>query len=197
MLAIRKLALRAAVRRLARDEQGTIAIIFALCCFVCVMVTGLAIDIGRVMHAERSLTAAMDAAALAAAKGMRTAGLNDAEVADVARKFFDANMKGHGGDYQNIQSFAVTVDRNTNAVTIAVESEVPMIFANVGGISKIDVPKSSVAIFDTKNIEVGIQLDVTGSMCAPCSKIADLKAAIAGPNGLLDILMPDGGTPYG
>lgn len=182
------------LRAFSHDEKGTIAIIFGLCAFVVVMVTGLAIDIGRVMHAERSITSAMDAAALAAAKSMRGTGLSDAEVEAVAQRYFEANMQGHGASYATINSFSVNVDRASNSVAINVESDVPMIFANVGGISKISVPKGSVAIFDTKNIEIGLQLDVTGSMCMPCSKIEALKDAVAGPDGLLDVLMPDGGT---
>lgn len=187
-------SLASAVRDFAEDAKGAIAIVFALTLFVVIMVTGLAIDIGRVMHAERSLSAAIDAAALAAAKGLRVSNLTDAEVEEVAQRYFQANMQGTGASYANVQSFAVNVDRSSNSVSIDVNSEIPMIFANVGGISRINVPKASVAIFDTKDVEIGLQLDVTGSMCQPCSKIAALKDAVAGPDGLLDILMPDGGT---
>lgn len=182
------------LRSAANDERGTIAIIFGLSIFVVVLVTGLAIDVGRVMHAERTIASALDAAALAAARGMRVAGLTDDEVQAMAQRYFEANMKGHGGSYADVQSFTAAVDRTTNSVALSVESQVPMLFANVGGISHVSLPKGSVAIFDTKNIEIGLQLDVTGSMCMPCTKIAALKDAVAGPNGLLDILLPDGGT---
>jgi Flp pilus assembly protein TadG len=179
---------------IARNEQGTVAVIFAVSAFVLLMVTGLAVDIGRVMHAERTLSAAIDAAALAAAKGIRSQNLTDAEAKEVARQYFEANMKGNGAGYANVQNFSVAIDRDHNSVAINVDSEVPMLFANVGGISKMSLPKGSVAIYETKDIEVGIQLDVTGSMCQPCTKIAALKDAVAGPNGLLDILLPDNGT---
>lgn len=187
-------SIHSTTQAMARDENGAIAIIFGICAFFVVMVTGLAIDIGRVMHAERTLTSAIDAAALAAAKSMKTSSLSDAEVEALAQRYFDANMTGRGGSYAIVQSFSVNVDRPRNSVAIEVRSEVPMVFANVGGIDKISIPKGSIAIYDTKDIEVGLQLDVTGSMCSPCSKIAALKDAIAGPDGLLDILMPDSGT---
>ncbi|MEZ5817646.1 MAG: pilus assembly protein TadG-related protein [Hyphomicrobiaceae bacterium] len=193
MLAVNSRKIESLARDVARDDKGTIAIIFALCIMVIFLVTGLAIDVGRVMHAERKLAAAIDAAALAAAKGLRTQNLSDTEVEEMAQRYFEANMQG-GGNYAHVQSFSVNVDRNNNSVAIDVASEVPMIFANVAGISKISVPKGSVAIYDTKDIEIGLQLDVTGSMCQPCSKIAALKDAVAGPDGMLDILMPDGGT---
>ena len=181
-------------RDMRRDESGTVAIFFSLSCFVVLMITGLAFDFGRAMHAERTMTNAIDAAALAAAKGMRVSGLSDAEVEAVAQKYFEANMHGHGAGYATIQSFSVNVDRDKNSVAIDVSGEVPTIFGAFAGVSTITVPKSAVAIYDTKDIEIGLQLDVTGSMCMPCTKIDALKKAVAGPNGLLDILLPDNGT---
>ncbi|MDX2155572.1 MAG: pilus assembly protein TadG-related protein [Hyphomicrobiaceae bacterium] len=176
-----------------RDESGSVAIIFAISSFFLMMVTGLAIDVGRVMHVERSMASAIDAAALAAAKSMRS-GLGDAAVEEVAQRYFDANMAGRGGTYGNIKSFSVSVDRAASSVRIDVQSDVPTIFANIAGITKVSVPKSSSAVFENKSIEVGLQLDVTGSMCQPCTKIDALKDAVAGPDGLLDILMPDNGS---
>ena len=181
-------------RAFRRDELGSIAIIFGLTSLVVVMVTGLAIDVGRVMHANSALSEALDSAALAAAKGMQASNLTDAEVEDVARRYFEVNMQGHGGNYAVVRTFTATVDRARGSVTLDARAEVPTTFANVAGVSSFAVPKSSVAMFDSKDLEVGIQLDLTGSMCQPCSKIAALKDAVAGPGGLLDILLPDGGT---
>ncbi len=55
--------------------------------------------------------------------------------------------------------------------------------------SSFTVPKSSVAIFDSKDIEVALQLDLTGSMSG--HKITDLKNAT---RNLIDILLPDSPT---
>ena len=181
-------------RNAARDEHGAVAMIFALSIFVLILVAGLAIDIGRVMHAERTLSAAIDAAALAAAKGIRSQNLTDAEATEVARNYFEANYKDAGGSYANVQSFSVDIDRDRNSVAINVASDVPTLFATVAGIDKIAVPKKAVAVYESKDIEIGLQLDVTLSMCMPCSKIEALKDAVAGTDGMLDILLPDNGT---
>lgn len=183
-----------AARSFCGNEDGAVAIIFSLAAMALFLTTGLAIDVGRVMHSERTVANALDAAALAAAKGMKVSGLTDHEVEDVAQRYFNANMAGHGGTYADVQSFNVTVNRANNSVAIDVVSEVRTIFGQIAGIEKISMPRNSVAIFDTKDIEIGLQLDVTGSMCSPCSKMAALKDAVAGDGGLLDIMMPDGGT---
>ncbi|MFV0298200.1 MAG: pilus assembly protein TadG-related protein [Hyphomicrobiaceae bacterium] len=176
------------------NTQGTVAIIFGLCIFVLFLAVGLAIDTGRVMHAKSTLADAADAAALAAAKELKQSNLTDQEVRDLALKYFEANITGHGGNYAEVQSFQVQIDRNQNSVRLDIASTVPTVFGPLAGINTIDVPNTSVAIFDSKDIEVGLQLDITGSMCYPCSKIDALKDAVAGAGGLLDILMPDSGT---
>lgn len=181
-------------RRFRGNEDGTIAIIFALTAFVIFLVVGLAIDVARVTHAQRSLSDSLDSAALAAAKGLQVSGLSDAEVEALAHKFFNTNMQGHGGSYADVKSFSVSVDRGNNSVAIRVASEVPTLFGALAGVPKFEVPTASVAIFDSQNIEIGLQLDLTGSMCQPCSKIQALKDAVAGPGGLFDILLPDAGS---
>ncbi len=176
-------------RSFASDERGTVAIIFSLCAFVLVMVTGLAIDVGRTFQANSKIGSAIDAAALAAAKGLRLNNLNNADVTALAKKYFDINLAGPGGDIATIDSFAVDINRNNSSVAINIAASVPTYFARIGGVETIALPKSSVAIFDSKDIEVGLQLDVTGSMGG--RKIADLKRAT---KNLLDIMIPDAPT---
>lgn len=170
-------------------QDGTIAIIFALTVFVVIMMTGLAIDVARLMHANTKLTAAADAAALAAARGMRDERLTDEEVRDLAEQYFTVNMKGSGGNYAVVKTFDVTVDRERNTIAVDVDTDVPTLFAQVAGIQKIALPKSSLAVYEGKDVELGLQLDVTGSMRG--RKLADLKSAV---NDLLGIMLPDEGT---
>ena len=177
-----------------KAEEGTIALIFALSAFICIMAIALCVDVGRILHAERKLAAAGDAAVLAAAKSLKEQGLDDAEVQALATKYLETNLEG-GGNYAHLLSVSVVVDRRINAVTMNIDTEVKTYFAGVAGFHKVSIPKQSVAIYDSKDIEVGLQLDVTGSMCSPCRKIQDLKDAVAGTDGLLDILLPDSGTP--
>lgn len=180
-----------------RSNEGSIAIIFALTTFIILMVSGLAIDYGRAMHAERKLAGAVDAAALAAAKVMRDSSLTDSDLQGVAAQYFEANMQGIG--YAIIKSLVVTVDRPANAITVEVEGEVKTTLGQLAGIDKLTLPRSAVARFDQRDVEIGLQLDVTGSMCQTasggsdptCAKLNALKAAVG---VLLDQVMPDGTT---
>ena len=174
------------VRKFASDERGTIAIIFSLCVFVLVSIVGLAIDIGRLYHASSKITDSIDAAALAAAKSLRLANLDDAGVRQVAQQYFNADIAGSGGKYAKIDSFQVNINRATGSVDVNVAASVDTIFARIAGVSAFVVPKSSTAVFSSKDIEVALQLDMTGSMGG--SKIVDLRKAT---KNLLDILLPD------
>jgi Flp pilus assembly protein TadG len=177
------------INRFASDERGTVAMIFSLCIFVVFMIVGLAIDVGRVYQTSGRVAASIDAAALAAAKGLRLANLTEAEVLEIAKAYFEAEIDGPGGSYAKIESLSVNIDRAKGSVSIDVVANVPMLFAAVGGIENISVPRSTVAIYDSKDIEVGLQLDVTGSMGG--SKIAALKTAT---KNLIDVLLPDSQT---
>ena len=175
-----------------KAEDGTVAIIFALTAAVSVMVTGLAIDVGRATQVKTQIAGAADAAALAAAKAMHDSGASNAQAQAIALQFFNANFKGPAAAFATINSVNVTIDNRTNAVGVDINANVKTLFGGLAGVTTISVPGSAVAIYDSKDIELGLQLDVTGSMAG--QKILDLKDAVAGQNGLIDIMLPSSGT---
>ena len=177
------------LKRFRRSEDGAIAIIFALTASALVMMAGLAIDIGRLMHASAKMTSALDAAALSAAKSMREGGLSDEDVKQVAERYFQLNFAGTGVNYTVAGDLAVSVNRVTNAIELSIQGQVPTVFARIAGIEQFTVPHTSTAVYESSDIELALQLDVTGSMAG--SRLADLKVAVS---DLLEIMMPEGGT---
>ncbi len=173
------------------DEKGSVAILFGLTAVVVTMAVGMAFDIGRSMSSKTKVAQAADAAALAAAKGLRLEGLSEAEAITLAKKVFAENMRHGSGNWTKIDSVNVTIDRNTSQATVDVKSHVPTTFAGVAGIEKMSSPGTATALFESRDIEVSIQLDLTGSMCNPCSKLDDLKEAT---KDLVDILIPSSPT---
>ena len=175
-----------------KAEEGTIAIIFALTATVCVTLTGLAVDYGRAMQTNAKISAAADAAALAAAKAMRDAGATASEAQAIAITYFQENMKGSSGSAATIGRINVQIDQHKNSVEIDIDASVDTVLGKLAGVNKIAMTKSAVAIYESKDIELGLQLDVTGSMRG--QKLQDLKDAVAGHNGLIDIMLPSAGT---
>ncbi len=182
-------AFQALIERYRKTEEDTVAIIFALTSFVLVMCAGLAIDVARVYHASTKMTSALDAAALSAAKSMREAGLTDEDVRRVAERYFLLNFNGSGVTYTDLGELQVTVDRVNNSIALNIAGQVPTLFARLAGIDQFEVPRSATAIYESNDVELALQLDVTGSMAG--RRLADLKVAV---KDLLDIMLPDEGT---
>ncbi|HSE80034.1 MAG TPA: pilus assembly protein TadG-related protein [Alphaproteobacteria bacterium] len=171
------------------DDRGTVAVIFGLIAVVFTFAAGLGVDVARIVHTKSRLAAAIDAAALAAGRALLEGRLTDAQVIARAQLFVNENIKGGGDLFGTLASVDVSLDRTAGRVTIDVKAEVPMTLTAVAGIDAVDLPVSTVANFEQKDLELGIALDVTGSMAG--TKIDDLKLAA---KDLIDILLPDGGT---
>ena len=178
------------LKRFRRSEEGAIAIIFALSISVLVMMAGLAIDVGRVMHASAKMTTALDAAALSAAKSMREGGLSDDDIKQIAERYFQLNFAGSGVNYTVTGDLGVAINRDANSIELNISGQVPTLFARIAGIEQFTVPRTATALYESNDVELALQLDVTGSMAG--RKLADLKVAV---KDLLDIMLPDEGTP--
>lgn len=170
------------------DERGGVAVIFGLMFAALVMCVGIAVDFGRTTHAGNKLLAAADAASLAGGRALLDGRLSDAQVKAVALKFFDENMK-QNGQFGTVKKVSVAVDRSSGAVTVDATTTVGMTVTRTAGFDSVDLPVKSSVLSDQKDIELGMALDVTGSMGG--QKIIDLRNAA---KDLVDILMPDGGA---
>jgi len=177
-------------RSFATDQQGSVAMIFGVIFFVFFFTAGMAIDYARVVHYNSRIANALDAAALAAGKSMLDGRIGDGEVIQIAEQYFLSNVEAGGDGFGSIASLNIQLDRAVGGVTIDVVGEVPMTFTRIAGFEKIDIPLTTAARFEQKDIELGMQLDLTGSMSG--GKIRDLRSAT---RDLVDILIPDGGTP--
>ena len=179
----------AALNAFRRDDRGSIIPTFAIMFFMISLTMGAAVDAARMYHSQSRLGSAADTAAVAAAKALLDGRNSDADVERIATEYFYANLKENEG-YAKIHSFTTKLDRTKNSVEIDISADVPMTITKIAGFETVSLPVSSVAIFDQKDIELGLQLDLTGSMGG--RKIADLRDATT---DLVDILLPDAGTP--
>ncbi|MBU1212301.1 MAG: hypothetical protein KJ587_13645 [Alphaproteobacteria bacterium] len=172
----------------AQDRQGTVAIVFGLMFLAFAMIAGMAIDMGRVTNTNSRLVTATDAAALAAGSALLDGRLNDAEIEDLAKAYFQKNIEQGGDMFGTVTNPTVTVNRATGEVVIDAEATVPMSITKIAGFTEVKLPVNSATRFDQRDIELGMALDVTGSMSG--SKITALKNAA---KDLIDILLPDSG----
>mgnify|MGYP000005851860 CR=1 FL=1 len=171
------------------DSCGNVAMLFGLALPALVMVVMGGIDINRVSTAKVGLQDALDAATLAAARSPYT------DAADIQRVGMDA-LKANLAAYPDVELLEneTTFVLDANQVVIAdAKVTVQTLVANIvlppyGQLLGDELPVGvhSEVNRATKDIEVSLVLDVTGSMAG--NRLRDLKSAA---RDLVDLVVQD------
>jgi Flp pilus assembly protein TadG len=203
------------LRRFCTDRSGAVGMMFGLLVIPLTAVVGLAVDYGRAYAVKSHTQAALDSAALAAGRVAQldksSSSLTNAE--NAAKAYFDETkpLSVVSSTMQfspNSQKTEFTVTA-TSWVRTPFLGVLQILFsqgANAGApagcsgsfFSCVSMTTTATAKFSAglnggSNVELALMLDVTGSMCSPCSKIADLKAAA---KDLIDIVVWDDQSTY-
>ena len=169
------------IKKFADAEDGAIALIFGLMTFVMFLMGAIAVDYTRVVDMRSRISSAVDAASLAAGSALLNGELSDSEIVALAKNYFDhdvASAKPMG----TIGVPEIKINRDAGTIDINVASSARMTLARVSGIESMDIPVSSSTAYKQRNIEVGMALDITGSMdevVGGKTKIQALKDAFA------------------
>jgi Flp pilus assembly protein TadG len=164
------------------NQDGSVAIIFAAVVLVLTMAAGVAMDYARAARLSTITTTALDAAVLAAAKDL-AAGASSADVDQTAQNYFNASIANHNLDGISFSNLTVRQDPINDEVNISVQASIETAFVRIAGIDTVSFGERAVAAFASKDIELAMMLDVSGSMGG--SKIRDLRDAAT---DLVDIL---------
>jgi Flp pilus assembly protein TadG len=167
------------------DESGSIAPMFGIMFVALILCIGVAVDSSRAIYAVRTIGSAADAAALAGGKALLDARNTDADVRALTLKYFEENAV-NGKKFAKFDAPTISIDRNTRTVKVDVGGTMDTAVMKIAGINTVNIPASSTVQSDQKDIELGLALDVTGSMRG--SKLSELKTAA---KDLVDILIPN------
>lgn len=183
---------RAFLRRLTAEARGNVAMIFALSVPALLLMTMGGVDIHRASTVRMGLQDALDAAALAAARSPYT---RAEDIQRVGMSALEANMAA----YPNIARPTATFVLNENNIVIA-DAKV-LIDTVVAGLvlppygqfldKQLEIGVHSEVNRSSKDVEVALVLDITGSMTG--SRITSLKAAAI---DLVDTVVQDQQAPY-
>ncbi len=167
-------------KKFGSDDRGAVAITFGVMAMALFFMAGVAIDYSRVMNVRGRLVEAADAAVLAAGKAL-LAGQSESDIQQLALTYFNENVKAITESVA-ISKPTISIDTTTGAVNLDVKATVDMTLTGLGGFPTQDVDVVSEAVFSTRDIEIGMALDITGSMgnrpsAGGETKISSLKKA--------------------
>ena len=159
-------------RRFRRDQRGNVMMLFGLVLVPLMGVVGVAIDYSRASNTRQALNAAIDSAALMAARDAQklTDGQLRTRIDAWIRDNLPPDVKGE------FESAAVTIDRTARTIRIEAKAIVPTTISRLLGTTQLPVGTNSESTWGTNKIELALVLDNTGSMSSS-GKMTALKQA--------------------
>ena len=151
-----------------QDEKGNFAIIGAVTMAMLIGALAVAVDLSNGFSAKQRLQDTTDAIALLAARGEIEGQEN---LTAAAQEYFDLTYPGQRGTRIVLDS----ITRNGDAVTVVASNTQDAYFARIFGQDELDVKVASTAEFASRDLNLALVLDTTGSMKG--SKLATLKVA--------------------
>ncbi len=173
-----------ALRRFCSEKRGNVAMIFALALVPLLIAVGAGLDFARAVMVRANMTEALDGAGLAVGS---SGNLSSDAAQALAQSYFSANYKL---DSSYGTPSTIAVKQSGQDFTLSTSVTMPTVLMKIAGITSLPVSSSVVITRNSKNIEVALALDTTGSMSG--RKIADLKTAA---DDLIDIIVQDVQTP--
>ncbi|WP_175525484.1 pilus assembly protein [Bosea sp. OK403] len=158
--------------RFAQDRSGNVMLLFGLAMIPVLGLAGAAVDYSRATTMRTMLNAAIDSAALMAARD--AAKLSDAQLRERVDGWIRASL--HGDAANGFSSATVTIDRTGRTINISAKASLTASLTQLIGQNAIQVSSSSQSSWGTNTIELALVLDNTGSM-AESGKIEALKTA--------------------
>lgn len=149
-----------------KRQSGQVLIMVALSAVVLIASVGLAIDSALGYFVKAKLNAAVDAASLAAARGV-TAGNSEEEQRDSARQsardFFNVNYPDHFLlSTPVLHPVGVVFDRGTVTIDVAASASLPVSLMGVLGFKTLDVAASAQTI--RKDLDMVLVMDTSRSL---------------------------------
>ncbi|MCF6328965.1 MAG: pilus assembly protein TadG-related protein, partial [Henriciella sp.] len=165
---------------LEQNRSGNTAMIFALMAVPMFMVAGFALDFRRASNGKSEVQAAMDAAAISAARAYITS-----NESTIAARWADAKIAGASTFVSDMAGSATRiswsnlnfVSTQDNRVQVSVDMSTPTTFAGIMGLTEIkNKVEAEVAAGDDRPFEIVLVLDNTTSMFSG-TRMEDMREA--------------------
>ena len=164
-------------RRLER-ESGQVAVLVALCLVLLAGAVGLAIDSGRAYLVRARLSAAVDAASLAAARAVsrgEDATARNASAEAAAGRAFHANYPdGYLGSTPVLHPLGLRLDNGRVVVDASATAVMPAGLTSVMGFTRLDIGADAQAV--RRDLDLALVLDTSTSLAPAAQQVREAAA---------------------
>jgi Flp pilus assembly protein TadG len=158
--------------RFWKERSGNVLVFFSFAMIPAIGLAGAVLDYGRATAARSQLNAAIDSAALMAARDASR--LTDDQLRDRINGWIRAHLNGEAATTFN--GATIGIDRINRTINIAATVEVATTLSQVFGKTSTPVAGANQSTWGTNTIELVLALDNTGSMSSS-GKMTALKTA--------------------
>jgi Flp pilus assembly protein TadG len=167
-------------RRFGKNQDGGVAMIFALAFIPVLGLSGAAVDYASATQTRARMSQAADAAVLATAN--QTGLTNEARTL-YAKRYFEANLAG-----LPVSELAVRLKDVGPALRIEAEANMKTNFMGLLGIDKMQLSVAAEVMRGGDNVELALVMDTTYSM------VNDLAGAKVSAKDFINMLQPNTGN---
>lgn len=176
------------------NKRGSVSVLVTLAIPVAFIGTVVAIDLGRVFLAQSRLQAAVDAAALTAARDINSPN-RDANTRAVLTGNYNGGAPPHSGQTSNNWT-NVDIKPSGDQVKVEAQVEVKSLLGQLTGLGNLpvfthNITRSAVADRTTTGLELALVVDVTLSMVQASGTQTRIRAAHEAATTLLGIIYGD------
>jgi Flp pilus assembly protein TadG len=183
--------IRQNLKNLWSCERGAVAPLVGVCAIMLVGAVAVAVDIGRGQVAQSKLQSALDSAGLAAG-AVVSYHVTEEQLRPEAWKYLQENFNGQTVDATiTADDFDLELSNDDHLVTLEARASLPTTFMRIFGHDIMHVAARTEITREMTGLEVAVVLDVTGSMCDPCSKRDAMKQ---GARDLVEIMFGSNAT---
>jgi hypothetical protein len=185
------------IERFRSDERGVFVVVFSLMAIILIAMAGAVVDFVSLQQARNRAQVALDAATLA----LHSQILAEEVDAESIRAQAEALVVERIGDPRISAAIDdIQINQETGSLYFAAMLDVPTIFVRLVGVPNLGARIQSEATRGSRDIEVAVAIDVTGSMdrSVPTgngqsqTKIAALRTALG---ELINLVVQDQQTP--
>src|SRR4051794_16515438 len=156
--------LRGAAMRFVANDEGNIAVIFAIALVPILGFVGAAVDYTRANAARSSMQAALDSTALMVSKDLSQGIITTAQINAKAQSYFTALYTNNDAKSVSVSATYTANSSTGSYVQVNGSGNVPTDFLKVTGFPTLNFNTSSTATWGSVRMRVAMALDNTGSM---------------------------------